>query len=92
MYNERVEPCKYTGYLIFGIFMAIMSILMMVHIFNHIALIVNNKTVNPFLDKMLQDIQASKASFTGIIVFCYLGYYFLLCAQMGNIKIGLRFY
>lgn len=56
MYSERVEPCKYIGYLVFGIIMACMSIVMMVHIFNHIALIVDNKTVDPFLNKMLEDI------------------------------------
>ena len=35
--------------LIFGCFMAVMSIIMMVHIFNHIALIVDGKTVRPFM-------------------------------------------
>jgi hypothetical protein len=72
--------------------MAVMSIIMMVHIFNHIALIVDGKTVRPFLNAMLEQIETSFAKFLGIVVFCLLGYYYLACAQKGNISIGLRFY
>ncbi len=52
-YSERVEPGKYAVYLVFGCFMAVMSIVMITHIFDHIALIINNKTINPFLDTVL---------------------------------------
>ena len=91
-YSERVEPGKYGFYLVFGCFMAVMSIVMMTHIFDHIALIINGKTINPFLDAFLDIIQASRAKFLSIVVFCLIGFYFLYCAQKGNIKVGLRFY
>jgi hypothetical protein len=53
-YQDRVEPCKHTGYLVFGCFMAAACIVMMTHIFNHIALIVDDKTSAPFLNAMLE--------------------------------------
>lgn len=60
--------------------MVCMSIIMMTHIFDHIALIINNKTVNPFLDTVLIVIQASRAKFLSIVLFCLIGFYFLYCA------------
>lgn len=52
-YNERVEPCYYVFLLIAGIGAALVSVLMMVHIFLSVALLVDSKTVNPFLNTFL---------------------------------------
>lgn len=67
-YGERVEPCEYNFYLAFGIFMGLMSILMMIHIFRHIALVVDEKTMGPFLETPLLDIRDSYASFICIVL------------------------
>ena len=52
-YNERVEPCYYIFLLIAGMGAALVSVLMMVHIFLSVALLVDNKSVNPFLNTFL---------------------------------------
>ncbi len=52
-YNESVEPCYYVFLLIAGMGAALVSVLMMVHIFLAVALLVDNKTVNPFLNTFL---------------------------------------
>jgi hypothetical protein len=38
-YSAKVEPCKFFFYLVFGIVMAILSILFIVHIFCYIAVV-----------------------------------------------------
>lgn len=49
-YQDRVEPCKYTGYLIFGLVMLAMNFLMITHIFDYVALEQNGKSIRPFLN------------------------------------------
>jgi hypothetical protein len=40
-YNERVEPCQYTFYLMFGLVMLAMNFLLITHIFEYVALELN---------------------------------------------------
>jgi hypothetical protein len=87
-----VEPCEYYGYLAFGILMAIMSILMMTHIFRHIVLIVDGKTMGPFLETPLVYMRETYAQFLAIVFQCLIGFYFLYCTHKGQCKIGQRFY
>lgn len=91
-YQDRVEPCKYTGYLIFGLVMLAMNFLMITHIFSYVSLSQNEKPIRPLLDQMLEKTQASQARFLSIVVFCILGYYYLYCTHKGHTKSGLRFY
>jgi len=51
----------------------------------------NGHYVNAFLNNMLFDIQNSPVFFIAIGVFILMGYYVLLCAHKGNIKLGMRF-
>lgn len=92
-YKTRVEPCRYIGYLIFGIFFTFMSINTVCHLFPHILLIFDGKTKYSYLDGLLQYIDSEpKATYVATFLFIFFGTYFLLCAQFGNIKVGLRFY
>lgn len=92
-YKERVEPCKYIGYLMFGLIMLAMNLVMITHIFNYVALEQNGKRqITPFLNQMLEKCQSSQARFLAIVVFSLIGYYYLYCSHKGHTKSGLRFY
>ena len=92
-YKDRVEPCQYTFYLLFGLFMLGMCIVVMTHIFDYVALTVNGLPIAPFLNQWLERIQSNnKSEFIAIVVFCFIGYYILYCAHKGHTKVGLRFY
>ena len=75
-----------------GIVLAVFSLLMIIHVFNYMALMVDNKTIDPFLNTMLEQIEASPVRFLSVLVFCFIGYYCYFAAAMGNIKFGLRFF
>ena len=80
-YASRVEPCKFFCYLLFGILMAIASLVFMTHIFCYLVVFKANGTpYNPFFNRMLSLIEASKVSFAAIPIFIIMGYYFLFCA------------
>jgi hypothetical protein len=50
-YKDRVEPCKYVGYLLFGLVMLGMNFVMITHIFDYVALEQNGKRqLTPFLN------------------------------------------
>lgn len=54
-YKNRVEPCKYVGYLLFGLVMLGMNFVMITHIFDYVALEQNGKRqLTPFLNQMLE--------------------------------------
>jgi hypothetical protein len=44
-YRDKVEPCKFTCYLVLGGLMAVLSIIMMVHMFLYAILKVEDKNV-----------------------------------------------
>ena len=91
-YKEKVEPCKYTCYLVLGALMAILSIVFMVHIFLYAVLKVENKNVQPFLNGMIEDIEGSRAGFLATVLIVLMCYYFVFAAARGNVKFGLRFF
>lgn len=49
-----MEPLKYSMMLVLAIFMAAISVLVIIHTFCYIALKVDGKTVEPFLNDMLE--------------------------------------
>ena len=90
-YNSKVEPLKFFFYLVFGICMAIFSIIFIFQVFTYMLVVKNGHYVNAFLNNMLFDIQNSPVFFITIGVFILMGYYVLLCAHKGNVKLGMRF-
>jgi len=62
---------------------AIVSVLMMVHIFLAVALFVDKKTVNPFLNTFLLITESSAVAFLAPVLFVIFGYYFFFCAWEG---------
>jgi len=53
-YKDKVEPCKWTCYLVLGVLSAVLSVVFMIHIFLYAVLKVENKNVQPFLNDMLE--------------------------------------
>lgn len=91
-YSKKVEPLKFLCYLIWGIFMGILSILFIVHIFCYLVVFNQFKVSSqPFFNNMLAMMEDSVMSFAAIPIFLLMGYYFLFCAHKGNIKLGMRF-
>jgi LMBR1 domain-containing protein 1 len=91
-YKDKVEPCRWTCYLISGGLMAVVSIIFMIHIFLYAVLKVENKNVQPFLNGVLESLETSRASFFAtlfIVLFCF---YLMFAAVRGNVKFGLRFF
>lgn len=91
-YNQKVEPLKYSMMLVLAIFMAILSVLMIIHTFCYIALKVDGKTVEPFLNDMLERIEVSRVGFLASVLMVCFGLFLTLCAVRGNVKLGLRFF
>jgi LMBR1 domain-containing protein 1 len=91
-YRKKVEPCWYVLKLILGILCLLISLILIVHLFLYVLLKVDGKSVKPFLNTVLEDIENSNASFFATVLFAFIGYYFMICAIKGNVKLGLRFF
>ena len=77
----------------FGIIMAILSLLFMTHIFCYIvSLKVNKIPSNAFLNNMLVRMENSQVMFAVIPTFILLCYYFLFVAHKGSVALGMRFF
>jgi len=91
-YGERVEPAKYWLYLFQGIIFAILSVVIMVHIFTYKALKSDGKNVDAFLNRWLENIEGSQAGFVATILLILIGWYLMAATQKGVTKLGLRFF
>ena len=91
-YNTTVEPIKFYLKLALGIFMAAVSLLMVIHWFSYMALQVDGKHVWPFLNDYLEKIEQSPAGFLATVFFVLIGFYFVAVTVRGNVKFGLRFF
>ena len=87
-----MEPCKFVFYLMFGILMAIASVIFITQIFTDMIVLKGSKVTNQFLNNMLFRMQESPVYFLTIVVFILMGYYVLFSATKGNIKLGMRFF
>ena len=76
----------------FGILMAIASVIFITQIFTDMMVLKGNKVTNQFLNNMLFRMQESPVYFLTIVVFILMGYYVLFSATKGNIKLGMRFF
>ena len=91
-YNTRVEPLKYSMLLILGILMGGISVLVIIHTFCYVALKVDGKTVEPFLNDLLEQTEVSRVGFLASVLLVAIGLFLTLCAVRGNVKLGLRFF
>lgn len=85
-YSSKVEPVKYAFYLVVGVLMGIACFLAIVHIFCF--LVVGS---DPFFNNMLFRMDNSAVAFATIPLLILIGYYLLLAAYQGQLKLGMRF-
>lgn len=91
-YNEKVDPCKYCLMMAFSVLAFFLSIWFITFTFMNVALQVNGRTINDFMDGYLVVIENSPASFIATLLLIFTGYYLTLAAFKGNVKVGLRFF
>lgn len=91
-YSDRVEPTYYTILLLLGLVTSCFSIIFIIHIFRYMSLNVDDKTLGPFLNKMLYNIDQSMFSYFSTVLLIIMGFYCLASAAMGHAKFGLRFF
>lgn len=72
--------------------MGLMSILAMAHIFRHIIMVVDGKTMGPFLETPLISLNESQVPFISTIGITIIGLYLLFSVHKGHNKLGQRFY
>jgi LMBR1 domain-containing protein 1 len=76
--------------LILGIICIVISLILVIHIFCYLLLKVDGRPVNPFLNDMLESLEQSKVSVLATIVFALIGYYMMIAAIKGNVRVGMR--
>lgn len=91
-YKKNVEPIKYALKLVLAIFVAAISVLLVVHTFAYVALKVDGKEIEPFLNDMLEKIETSPLGFLATVFLVATGFFLMVCALRGNVKLGLRFF
>lgn len=91
-YQERVEPCKYYMYLLWGILLLAMNLNMTIHLYKNLLTMVDKKTVSPWLNTPLIYIRESYWNCLAPILLSIIGFYLLYCAFVGHNKFGQRFY
>jgi len=91
-FSQKVEPCLYALKLVAGLIMFVISVILIVHTFCYVALKVDGKEVEPFLNFALELIEEGPVGFMATVILVLIGLYFLLAACRGNVKLGLRFF
>ena len=89
-YKVKVEPLIYFFKLILGLVSIIISLIVMIHVFCYLLLIVNGRPVHPFLNNFLESLENSSASVLATILFAFIGYYLMIAAVKGNVRVGMR--
>lgn len=80
----------YVFKLIIGILCIIISLILVIHIFCYLLLKVDGRPVNPFLNDMLEFLEQSKVSVIATILLALIGYYMMVAAIKGNVRVGMR--
>lgn len=91
-YNKRVEPLKYTCKLLLAIFMFAVSVIVIIHTFCYVALKVDGREVEPFLNDLVERVEISPLNFLASVIIIAIGMFLVITALHGNIKLGLRFF
>ena len=68
------------------------SVLLVVHTFCYVALKVDSKTVEPFLNDMIEKLESTPVGFLASVLLVTFGIFLMICAMRGNVKLGLRFF
>lgn len=89
-YKDNVEPCLYVFKLILGLTCIIISLILVIHIFCYLLLKVDGRPVHPFINNLLEYLETSSASVLATILFAFIGYYMMLAAIKGNVRVGMR--
>lgn len=89
-YKHKVEPLVYVIKLLLGIICIVISLIIVIHLFCYILLKINNRPVHPFLNNLLESLEQSNVSVISTILFAFIGYYLMLCAMKGNVRVGMR--
>ena len=87
---KKVEPLVYCLKLIFGIFLAIISVLWFFHILLYNIIVINGSPASPFFNDILNKIEVSNVSVVATVIFEGLALFLLFAAIKGNIKFGVR--
>jgi LMBR1 domain-containing protein 1 len=77
-------------YLILGLVCIVISLVLIVHLFCQILLRMNGRPVSYFLNNMLEGLETSQVSVLATILFAFIGYYMMLAAIKGNVRVGMR--
>lgn len=92
-YSKKVEPCKYTCNLIFGILSFGLLILFLTNMFIAGTLRYNGRQKDPGIIMMVENLTSSPNwSFIGPVLFIAIASYLFYATMVGNIKVGLRFF
>ena len=87
-----VEPIKYWCKLFLAILVIACSVILIIHTFCYVALKVDGKEVEPFLNDMVEKMEISRVGFLAPVTLSAIGLFFVICAIRGNVKMGLRFF
>ena len=91
-FSSKVEPLIYSFKLVVAIIMAAISVVLIIHTFMYVALKVDGKTVNPFLNDLLEQIETGPVGFLSSVLLVAIGLFLMVCTLRGNVKLGLRFF
>jgi hypothetical protein len=91
-FNKKVEPLFYALKGFAGLLSFILGLVIYIHLYCWILLTVQDVPVAPFLNNMLEGMEESNISFIATVFFTFFGFYMFICAVVGNIKLGMRFY
>ena len=89
-YKHKVEPLMYVLKLILGLLCIVISLIMAIHIFCYLLLKINGRPVHPFLNNLLESLENSSVSVIATILLALIGYYMMLAAIKGNVRVGMR--
>ena len=66
--------------------------MVVIHIFCYLLLKVDGRPVHPFLNDLLEGLENSNVSVLATILFAFIGYYLMLAAIKGNVRVGMRLF
>jgi LMBR1 domain-containing protein 1 len=89
-YKHKVEPCVYVIKLLLGLVCIVISLIMAIHVFCYLLLKIDSRPVHPFLNNLLEALENSKVSVFATILFSLIGYYMMIAAIKGNVRVGMR--
>ena len=75
-----------------AIIVFVISVITIIHTFCYVVLIVDDRTVEPFLNDLVERLEISPLGFLSTVIMIAMGLFLCIAALNGNIKLGLRFF